>query len=79
MAVVSYSWWKRDLAGDPAVLDRKLKLGTTIFNIVGVAPPEFFGTVVGQAPDIWVPYVHDEIGSTWLGRLQRQFYSSAST
>ena len=55
VAVVSYSWWKRDLAGDPAVLDRKLKLGTTIFNIVGVAPPEFFGTVVGQAPDIWVP------------------------
>ncbi len=55
VAVVSYSWWRRDLAGDPAVLDRKLKIGTTIFNIVGVAPPEFFGTVVGQAPDIWVP------------------------
>jgi len=55
VAVVSYSWWKRDLARDPAVLDRKLKLGTTIFNIIGVAPPEFFGTVVGQAPDIWVP------------------------
>jgi predicted permease len=55
VAVVSYSWWRRDLAGDPAVLDRKLKIGTTIFNIVGVAPSEFFGTVVGQAPDIWVP------------------------
>ncbi len=55
VAVVSDSWWKRDLARDPAVLDRKLKLGTTIFNIVGVAPPEFFGTAVGQAPDIWVP------------------------
>jgi predicted permease len=55
VAVVSDSWWKRALAHDPAVLDRKLKLGSTIFTIVGVAPPEFFGTVVGQAPDIWVP------------------------
>jgi hypothetical protein len=33
----------------------KLKLGSTVFTIVGVAPPEFFGTKVGEAPDIWVP------------------------
>jgi predicted permease len=55
VAVVSYAWWKRVLASDPAVLNRKIKLGTTTFNIVGVAPPEFFGTKVGEAPDIWVP------------------------
>jgi len=55
VAVVSYAWWKRVLASDPAVLNRKIKLGTTMFNIVGVAPPEFFGTKVGEAPDIWVP------------------------
>ena len=55
VVVISYAWWKRALAGDPAVLNRKIKLGTTIFNIVGVAPPEFFGTKVGEAPDIWVP------------------------
>ncbi len=55
VAAISYAWWKRGLAGDPAVLNRKIKLGTTIFNIVGVAPPEFFGTKVGEAPEIWVP------------------------
>lgn len=55
IAVISYAWWKRGLAGDPAVLNRKIKLGTTLFNIVGVAPPEFFGTKVGEAPEIWVP------------------------
>jgi predicted permease len=55
VAVISYAWWKRGLAGDPAALNRKIKLGTTIFNIVGVAPPEFFGTKVGEAPEIWVP------------------------
>ncbi len=55
VAVISYAWWKRSLARDPNVLSRTLKLGSTIYNIVGVAQPEFFGTKVGEAPDIWVP------------------------
>jgi predicted permease len=55
VAVISYAWWKRSLARDPNVLNRRLKLGTTTYNIIGVAPPEFFGTKVGEAPDIWVP------------------------
>jgi predicted permease len=55
VAVISYAWWTRSLARDPNVLSRKLKLGDTTFNIVGVAAPEFFGTKVGQAPDIWIP------------------------
>jgi predicted permease len=55
VAVISYGWWVRSLARDPKVLGRKVKLGDTIFDIVGVAPQEFFGTTVGQEPDIWVP------------------------
>jgi predicted permease len=55
VAVVSYSWWRKDLARDPHVLDRTLKIGATTFSIVGVAPPEFFGTTVGESPDIWIP------------------------
>jgi predicted permease len=55
VAVISYAWWKRSLARDPNVLSRTLKLGDTTFNIVGVAPAEFFGTKVGEAPDMWVP------------------------
>jgi predicted permease len=55
VAVISYAWWKRSLGRDPNVLNRKLKLGATTYNIVGVAPPEFFGTKVGEAPDMWIP------------------------
>jgi predicted permease len=55
VAVVSYSWWKKGLARDPNVLNRTLKIGDTTYSIVGVAPPEFFGTVVGESPDIWIP------------------------
>jgi predicted permease len=55
VAVISYAWWVRSLARDPKALERKLKLGETTFDIVGVAPQEFFGTTVGQSPDVWVP------------------------
>jgi predicted permease len=55
VAVISYAWWKRSFARDPNVLNRKLKLGATTYNIIGVAPREFFGTKVGEAPDMWVP------------------------
>jgi predicted permease len=55
VAIVSYSWWNRNMEHDASVLDKKLKIGSTIFTIVGVAPPEFFGTKVGDSPDIWIP------------------------
>ncbi|HEY1469934.1 MAG TPA: ABC transporter permease, partial [Candidatus Acidoferrum sp.] len=55
VAMVSYAWWTHNLARDPSVLDKKLTLGTTAYSIVGVAPPEFFGTKVGELPDIWIP------------------------
>jgi predicted permease len=55
VAVVSYAWWTRSLARDSSVLNKKVKIGSTMFTIVGVAPQEFFGTKVGESPDIWIP------------------------
>jgi predicted permease len=55
VVVISDTWWKRAMGKNPAVLGRTIKLGSTVFAIVGVAPAEFFGTTVGDAPDIWVP------------------------
>jgi predicted permease len=55
VAVVSYSWWKKGLERDPNVLNRTLKIADTSYSIVGVAAPEFFGTEVGESPDIWIP------------------------
>jgi predicted permease len=55
VAVVSYAWWTRALSRDPAVLGKTLRIGSTVFTIVGVGPAEFFGTKVGQAPNVWIP------------------------
>ncbi len=55
VAVISYGWWTRSFARDPSVLGKKLTIGSTVFSVIGVAPPEFFGTKVGEAPDMWIP------------------------
>src|SRR5271165_3573532 len=53
--VLSYGYWHRRFAGDPAVIGRKVRLNNYPFTIIGVAPPGFFGEVVGDRPDVWAP------------------------
>lgn len=55
VAMVSYTWWAHNLARDPSVREKHLTIGSTSYSIVGVAPAEFFGTKVGESPDIWIP------------------------
>ena len=53
--VISDAFWRHRLNADGGVLHHTITLGHAVFSIVGVAPPEFFGTTVGQAPDAWAP------------------------
>jgi len=55
VAVISYTWWQRRFGRDPAVVGKTLTIGSTVYKILGVAPPEFFGTSVGESPDLWIP------------------------
>jgi predicted permease len=69
VVVISDRFWKQNLGGDPAVLNHRLRLGKVVFNIVGVAPPEFFGTKVGEEPDAWAPLsMVASIPPNWKGR-----------
>jgi predicted permease len=53
-AVVSYRYWRREMAGDPGVLGRTLLIGRLSYAVVGVAPPGFSGADM-EEPDIWLP------------------------
>jgi predicted permease len=55
VAVVSHTWWKNQLGGDPAAIGRTVTIDNVAYTIIGVAPKEFFGTTVGKAPDVWIP------------------------
>jgi predicted permease len=55
VVVISDGLWKRMFGADPSILNHKLKLGSVVYDIVGVAPPHFFGITIGEAPDAWAP------------------------
>src|SRR5215510_3078587 len=55
VCVISFNYWQRRFAGDPAVVGKTIHLSGAPFTIVGVTPPEFFGLEVGNSMDISVP------------------------
>jgi predicted permease len=71
--VISYDYWQRRFASDPAVLGRQLGVNGGKFTIVGVAAPGFFGEVVGAQPDFWIPASQQPLvnpGRNWVSDPQ---------
>src|SRR6202047_2236453 len=58
--VLSYGFWHTRFQDDRGVVGRKVQLNKHPFTIVGVAPPEFHGTLVFFNPDFFVPIVNQE-------------------
>ena len=55
VAVLSYDYWARRFGRDPKVIGQKFRMGTDIYEIVGVCEPGFTGTEPGTVTDIFVP------------------------
>ena len=55
VAVISYRFWQRRFGGAPDVVGRTQTIDRVPFTIVGVTPPEFFGTDVGSQSDVIIP------------------------
>ena len=55
VAVISYGFWQRRFGGAADVIGQQLTVERVPFTIVGVTPPEFFGTDVGRTFDVAIP------------------------
>ncbi|HTQ57420.1 MAG TPA: ABC transporter permease [Bryobacteraceae bacterium] len=72
VAVISHGYWKSRFALDPAILNRKIRIRRTTFDIIGVAQAGFAGETVGFSTDIWVPLtMQSEIFPGWTDFLAR--------
>jgi macrolide transport system ATP-binding/permease protein len=55
-AVMSYSMWQREYAGDPAIVGSVFAINTHPVTIVGIAPKEFYGDRITAYPtDLFLP------------------------
>jgi predicted permease len=83
-AVISYGFWQREFGGDPAIVGRQVLMGKNRVEVIGVAPPSFFGLEVGKTFDVALPLCSEpawqggdsrlDSGTTWwltvMGRLK---------
>src|SRR6266542_3423880 len=66
VVVLSYGLWQRRFSADPGLVGKAVNLNGVKFTVVGVAPPEFTGTVPGIAPDVYVPVMmQGQVSPSW--------------
>ncbi len=58
--VLSYAYWHSRFQDDRSVIGRTVQLNKHPFTIVGVAPPDFRGTLLFISPDFLMPIVNQE-------------------
>ncbi len=74
--VLSYALWHSNFNGDPAAVGRTVQINKHPFTIVGVAPPDFRGTELFFAPDLWAPIVDSPQITDWSSLEERGNHSA---
>ena len=71
VTVIGYNFWQRRFAGAADAIGRSITIERVPFTIIGVMPPEFFGTDVGRAIDVVIPIGTEPLvrgKESWLDR-----------
>ena len=58
--VLSYAYWHSRFQDDHGVVGRVVQLDKHPFTVIGVAPPDFRGSLVFVSPDFFIPIVNQE-------------------
>ncbi len=66
VAILGYRLWKRKFNGDAAAIGSTILLNHQPLTIIGVAPPEFHGSLPGLFLELWAPItMAPQLNSTW--------------
>jgi predicted permease len=83
VAVATYAGWRKFLKGDDAAIGKTFSINGQSFTLVGVAAPDFNGTVAALKPAFYVPLAEQPLlqpgasqllnqrGSRWLSLAAR--------
>jgi putative ABC transport system permease protein len=59
VAVLSYGWWTRRFASDPAILGKTISLSGDSYVVIGVISRTFDPSEFGDVPEVWTPFQID--------------------
>ncbi len=71
-AVLSYGFWQEHYGGAPSAIGSTISLSTHPFEVVGIAPPGFYGTEVGNKFDVAIPICAAALFDGKTSRLDRR-------
>jgi predicted permease len=72
VAVLSHSFWLHRFGGQASVAGARILLNGHPFTIVGVGPPGFNGTEIGEPADVFVPMTMQEAVMPGMGKALTQ-------
>jgi predicted permease len=61
VAVISDRYWRSHFHADPEIAGKTIRVNQHELTIVGVAPPNFQGSMPATAFDLWVPYMQQPV------------------
>ncbi len=61
VAVLSHDYWRSRFDADPAAVNETLIVNGQALTVVGVTPPGFTGTTLGNRPQVFVPITMREL------------------
>jgi len=67
VAVISHKLWLREFAGQSSAIGRSIRVNSSPFTVIGVAPPGFAG-LSGAVSDLWLPLVPSPVMRPWGSR-----------
>jgi len=71
VAELSYAFWQREFAGQTDIVGQQIRLDGHLFEIVGVAPPGFFGVEPGRRFDAAIPIANEPMLAGEFSKLHR--------
>jgi predicted permease len=69
VVVLGHTFWRQYFGSDPAIVGKTLMLNGANYSVIGVAPADFAGLLVGFEPDVWAPATMVEQITRDTGRL----------
>jgi predicted permease len=74
VAVLSFSYWQRAFAKNSAIVGQSILINGHPFTVIGVAQPEFSGTVPQSPPALWLPITSQPVAMPAMtpGTLQNR-------
>jgi predicted permease len=61
LAVISDRYWRSHYHADPSIVGRTIRINQHELTIIGVAGPEFHGSIPALSFDLWVPYMEQSV------------------